>query len=359
MPKRSVASAPESATKKKAKINAEGKKDNDEPLPLTQWRVVLTGDFVVKSRPILEQALKSKGVTVTGSISGKTTHLILGESGRNEWGKPTGIGSSKYNQAVDKKLSIIKEKEIWAILSGTVTTTRLTAHKAASAVKKATKTSPLPTKILYAIQESGEAKLSLPKLKNELTDRYEMDCESTRAKNALKKALSTLVEEGKLEKTGSSFSIASIVEDGATAAADFELTAEDQSAVREANIKKLCPVDGRWRGLRVVSTQKSKSGRALCKCCGELIQKGEKQVQVSDDSLFQMIVFPRDHHEGVSRGYTEDNFGQDYTISRQEFNIHENCQDEANRKFRAIFDREWAKIRPQVIAQRSDDFNAK
>lgn len=87
-------------------------------LPLKDWRVVITGHFVQKPRSELEVALKAAGVAVTGAVSNKTTHLILGDcSKNNEFGKLTGVGSTKHKEAIDRDLSIISESQIWSVLN--------------------------------------------------------------------------------------------------------------------------------------------------------------------------------------------------------------------------------------------------
>uniref|UniRef100_A0A7S3DXH8 H15 domain-containing protein n=1 Tax=Entomoneis paludosa TaxID=265537 RepID=A0A7S3DXH8_9STRA len=354
MPKRQATNqnnATAAAAAKKSKKGT-GKQETDD-LPMEEWRVVLTGDFVVKAKALLEQELKNKGVAVTGSVSGKTTHLILGKSGVNEYGKKTGVGSSKYNQAVEKGLAILSETEVWAVLSGTVSAQDLSEKKQAAKIK-ASKNSSLADKILSCVQDCGSGgKISLAKLKKELGDRFEMNMENTRSKNSLKKALDNLLQEGKIQKEGASYKTPELVHMEDVAAATIEWNEEDETAVNEQKLVKYCPESGRWRGLYMISTKKP-SGRASCKACGQPIEKGgdEQQMQVSDDSLFRMCVWPEDVHEGVSRDYIESGYPGYNVISRSKFFIHSGCQQEAERKFEAQFHKDWKKVRPHELEAR-------
>lgn len=344
MSKRQIPSKISARHSKKAKLSPENEEEAE--LPLHRWRVVLTGDFVFKPKATLEKALRKKGISVTGSVSGKTTHLILGKSGTNEYGRPTGKGSRKYNEAVAKHLFIVSERDAWAVLGGNQTLASLQDKKAEAKVS-ATKSSPLFKKVVFAVQEAGEEKLSLIRLKKELSERFEIDFSSTRSKNNLKVALTKCVSEGMLEKYGASYKLP-----------ELELDAEDCIACEEENeaeaaaeqIKKLVPERGRWRGLYVLSVKKSKMGRAKCRGCGNVIVKGQKQIEVSDDSLFKMLVFPGDCHEGVSRGYVECGYPGFEVVSRNKFFVHDgDCKTAADERYEQEFHRNWQKIRPHVL----------
>lgn len=76
-----------------------------------------------------------------------------------------------------------------------------------------------------------------------------------------------------------------------------------------------------------------------------------------DDSLFKMLVWPGDHHEGVSRGYVECGYGPGYeTVGRTKFKLHAECCQDADEQYRTKFQRDWSKVRPQLIQDRQDEF---
>ena len=318
----------------------------------------MTGVFSNKS--LFEASLKSKGVSITTAISGKTTHLLLGKTSVNEYGNKTGVGSSKYQAAMEKGLTVLKEREVLGILQGVMTEASLSEAKSQSKII-ATKSSPLSIKIIFCVQECGEEKVSLARLKKELTARFEMKFDSTRSKNSLKKSLGQLVkEDSKLVKDGASYKLPDPTIDGVDNTENnipelptmdtIEFSAEDRENARQAETETLCPEEGRWRGLRVVSSKKSKSGRAKCMQCQQMISKGDTQVQVCDDSLFKMLVFAGDHHEGVSRGYVECGYPNGYdVVSRKTFHLHQGCLDTADMTYRSKFDSDWRNIRQHVI----------
>ena len=348
MPKRSSSNTTAKASNKKAKADAPADVTTNPTTTISQWRVVLTGDFTDKT--LLEATLKERGAAVTSAVSGKTTHLILGTSGVNEYGKKTGVGSSKHQAAVEKNLPILSERHVLGILQGTLTEASLAQAKENAKIS-ATKSSPLSVKVLFCIQETGLDKVSLARLKKELSDRFGIDTGSTRNKNSLKKALDTLVQEEKVIKQGASYKLPDVMAAAElpTCVADLPTTESAQKESTQSKINKQCPKTGRWRGLRVVSRKKSKSGRAKCKACNSAIAKGETQVEVCDDSLFKMLVFPGDAHEGVTRGYVECGYPGYEVISRKTFYVHEGCLEDAGETFRDAFDRDWAKVRPHVL----------
>tara|TARA_R110002050_G_scaffold218302_1_gene354224 strand:- start:1 stop:534 length:534 start_codon:yes stop_codon:yes gene_type:complete len=112
--------------------------------------------------------------------------------------------------------------------------------------------------------------------------------------------------------------------------------------------KKKCPFpeEGKWRGLYQM-TSKASTGKAVCKACNEVIKKGTglKQVQMSDNSLFKMMVLPGDVHEGVSRGYVECTYKEFPTVSRKTFWVHPECADAAAALCEELFREEWKRLR--------------
>ncbi len=64
----------------------------------------------MSSDAVLESALKASGVTVTGLISTKTTHLIVGERTKDV------EQSYKYKKAVEYAFSIVTEQDAWSSL---------------------------------------------------------------------------------------------------------------------------------------------------------------------------------------------------------------------------------------------------
>lgn len=110
------------------------------------------------------------------------------------------------------------------------------------------------------------------------------------------------------------------------------------------------PVRGRWRGLTQMARKKSKSGRARCRACGELIAKGEMQIQLQDDSLFKQLKGHKSEGEGAGRGYIEVSIpGFGNSIGRTKFWAHESCAGEAVAKQKAKFEEDWAKIREMLL----------
>lgn len=255
MPKRASTSATAKASNKKAKTAAakDPASESSSSTPLNQWRVVLTGDFPDKA--LLEAMLKQHGATITSAVSGKTTHLILGYSGVNEHGKKTGMGSSKHQAAVEKNLPILSEQQVVGIMQGTLTEEGVMEAKQSAKIS-ATKSSPLPLKVLFCIQETGLEKLSLPRLKKEMGDRFSFDYSNTRNKNTLKKALDTLLQKEKLLKRGALFRLPNVAVPGdasvPTTVAALPVSETAKKSATTSKRDKMCPEKGRWRGLRVV-----------------------------------------------------------------------------------------------------------
>lgn len=111
---------------KKLRIGPQSEEHTNGTIPLSKWRIVMTGVFSIRPRSELESTLKSNDVVITAAVSSKTTHLIIGNSsGTNEFGKPTGVGSSKHRAAVIRSLPIVSEAEIWSLLTNTSLTDRV------------------------------------------------------------------------------------------------------------------------------------------------------------------------------------------------------------------------------------------
>lgn len=84
--------------------------ENTQSKGLEGTTIVFTGILSVCSRDKLENYLKtSEGVKITGSISGKTTYLIVGE--KLEDGRK-GTEGNKYKEATKKGTKIIHENEL-------------------------------------------------------------------------------------------------------------------------------------------------------------------------------------------------------------------------------------------------------
>lgn len=56
-----------------------------DSIPLKGKRICVTGDFEYGARSAVKELLTSCGATVTGSVSGKTDYLIVGEYGSADW----------------------------------------------------------------------------------------------------------------------------------------------------------------------------------------------------------------------------------------------------------------------------------
>lgn len=90
----------------------------DEPVTdISGKRFVLTGDFSVEGgKNTVKEMIISEGGKVTGSVSGKTNYVVVGELGSDAWGY--GSFGSKIKKAIDLKLSkrldikIISEKAL-------------------------------------------------------------------------------------------------------------------------------------------------------------------------------------------------------------------------------------------------------
>ncbi len=73
---------------------------------LEGFTIVLTGVMELLAREKLEVFINTHGGRCTGSVSGKTTHLVVGA--KLEDGRDVTQGN-KYRQAVEKKVKILNE----------------------------------------------------------------------------------------------------------------------------------------------------------------------------------------------------------------------------------------------------------
>lgn len=87
-------------------------KSDDSDADLTGKTVCLTGEFLFGSRDAVTEALKIRGVTVSGSVTSKTDYLIVGGEGSTAWA--CGNYGSKVKKALElqdkgKSIKIIRE----------------------------------------------------------------------------------------------------------------------------------------------------------------------------------------------------------------------------------------------------------
>lgn len=306
-------------------------KNNADGLPFEQWRVVLTGDFIGISA--FKETLKSRGVAITGAVSNKTTHLLLGRTGRNDFGHVSGAGSTKHKEAQARNLPMLTQNQVLRLLAGQ------SMEQVTAQPKKPAKSVKMYDKVLYCVKVSNdEQKISLVKLKESLKSEYGIDCNKGASKSALKKALEKGIEEGTLGKDGGSYKIP---------LQPVEMVEPPPETV-ESKIRRMAPERGHWRGLRVVSSKKSKSGRATCRGCDAVIAKGVVQVEVVDDSLLKMLTRRGALFDGEENGEIECGYPGFETAASKKFFVHEACQDAANGFFRSKFVEDWQRIRPSV-----------
>ena len=193
------------------------------------------------------------------------------------------------------------------------------------------------TRVMQVIGKENGEKMSLPMLKKKLREEYGLNMNLTRNKFILKRALSTCVEEKKIEKIGDSFQ----------SIQDKNKNVNSAEEIDEHSFNHP-PKDGVWLGLRIETQEKAKTGRSTCKNCDKIIEKDSCRLKVLDNSLFKMCIAPGDHHEGVFRGYVEGVPPDNRTVSKKTFFIHESCVKEANAKFEEEFRNEWAIIQPHM-----------
>lgn len=87
-------------------------KSEDSDVDLTGKTACLTGEFHYGSRDAVTEALKNRGVTVSGSVTTKTDYLIVGGEGSTAWA--CGNYGSKVKRALElqekgKPIKIIRE----------------------------------------------------------------------------------------------------------------------------------------------------------------------------------------------------------------------------------------------------------
>ncbi len=85
-----------------------GVEDRPPEGPLTGQTFVITGTLENRSREQAQAELESRGAKVTGSVSKKTTGLIVGEE----------PGASKLTKAQSSGVPLLDEKELEKLLSG-------------------------------------------------------------------------------------------------------------------------------------------------------------------------------------------------------------------------------------------------
>ena len=219
-------------------------------------------------------------------------------------------------------------------------TPKLEFHKNKGGIvskKKETNKDQWITRVMQVIGKENGEKMSLPMLKKKLREEYGLNMNLTRNKFILKRALSTCVEEKKIEKIGDSFQSIQVENKNVNSAEEI-----DEHSFNHP------PNDSVWLGLRIEAQEKAKTGRSTCKSCDKMIEKGACRLKVLDNSLFKMCIAPGDHHEGVFRGYVECVPPDNRTVSKKIFFIHESCLKAANEKFEAEFRNKWAVIQPHM-----------
>ena len=65
-----------------------------------------------------------------------------------------------------------------------------------------------------------------------------------------------------------------------------------------------------------------------------------------------MVVWPDDHHEGVSRGYVECGYPDYEVISKTKFFLHPECLNTGNQQFEEKFHKDWDPVRPHELRAR-------
>ncbi len=80
----------------------------ERPAPLSGLTFVITGTLPTLSREAATALISEQGGKVTGSVSGNTNYLVVGD-------KP---GGSKYDRARSLGVSMISEEELRALIGG-------------------------------------------------------------------------------------------------------------------------------------------------------------------------------------------------------------------------------------------------
>jgi DNA ligase (NAD+) len=80
--------------------------EEEKPQPLVGLTFVITGTLPSMSRAEAKALIERHGGKVTGSVSGKTDYLLVGEA----------PGGTKYNKARELGVSMIGEAELWGMI---------------------------------------------------------------------------------------------------------------------------------------------------------------------------------------------------------------------------------------------------
>jgi DNA ligase (NAD+) len=93
---------------KKAGVKLEEKKAKPEELPLAGMEFVITGRLESLSRPEAEARIKALGGSTGGSVSKKTTHLVVGADPGSKLAKARELGTKQISE--EELLRLLKEK---------------------------------------------------------------------------------------------------------------------------------------------------------------------------------------------------------------------------------------------------------
>jgi len=198
--------------------------------------------------------------------------------------------------------------------------------------------------VTHLVKEGKGQKVSLALIKKKLCDEYMIDMSLTRNKNKLKDALKQCIDEKKIKKVDGSFAPYEEVK--------TPVKKKPKEKKKPTKKGKVIPREGKWLKLYVKTKEKAKSNQSTCKACDEPIEKGAMRFQVIDNSLLRMCARYDLQAKGSDDGlYAEGPLLDGKSISRKIFFIHENCLDAANEKFEKIFQNEWERARPQIIAE--------
>jgi hypothetical protein len=83
-------------------------------VPFENCRFVITGTFPMSS-DMIERRINALGGVVVQAVNKSTTHVMLGDSGRTEYGGQTGKGSKKYKDAKKQKCAVVEYSDLQRI----------------------------------------------------------------------------------------------------------------------------------------------------------------------------------------------------------------------------------------------------
>jgi DNA ligase (NAD+) len=89
-----------------AGVNFEGPVVEEQPQTLAGMAIVVTGTLEAYSREAAEEVIKARGAKAPGSVSKKTTALVVGE----------GPGAAKLNKATELGVPILTEAQFIHLL---------------------------------------------------------------------------------------------------------------------------------------------------------------------------------------------------------------------------------------------------